>query len=30
LRASFAPYNQQQDVDQLVHSTHKALELLMD
>ncbi|WP_027712903.1 cysteine desulfurase CsdA [Dickeya chrysanthemi] len=30
LRASFAPYNQQQDVDQLVHSTQKALELLMD
>ncbi|QDX30890.1 cysteine desulfurase CsdA [Dickeya poaceiphila] len=30
LRASFAPYNQQQDVDHLVHATRKAFELLMD
>lgn len=30
LRASFAPYNQPQDVDRLVQATQKALELLMD
>ncbi|RNM28475.1 cysteine desulfurase CsdA [Dickeya undicola] len=30
LRASFAPYNQQLDVDHLVQATQKALELLMD